>query len=244
MTHIAEALHQVLTQWSIKASGISLLQDHGNVHWRIETATEPLVLRRYRAGSSVEEINYEFAVLAHLASRGWRVAAPIDGLRWHEGMAYALFPYLSGTPKHSSPTHRRALGRLLGRLHQDLADIAGLGQKPGWWKMVDEDLTAIVQRWHSGAIVPRAEADSDLAAALTAHIDPVAERLAGSGIEGTPTFIIHADLIPQNSTTTTDASAGCWIWTWPISIARRSMSHAAASVITTNSSTATPRSLL
>jgi Ser/Thr protein kinase RdoA (MazF antagonist) len=198
MKPVSDSLGEVLTQWSVEASGISLLQDHGNVHWRIETATEPLVLRRYRAESAAEEINYEFAVLNHLAGRGWPVAAPIDDLRWHDGLAYALFPFLTGTPKPSSPEHRRELGRLLGHLHHDLADTAGLGQKPGWWKMVDEDLTGIVERWHSGAIAVRPDADPDLATALTAYIDPVSERLAESGIEHTPTFLIHADLIPQN----------------------------------------------
>jgi Ser/Thr protein kinase RdoA (MazF antagonist) len=200
MTRASEPLREVLTQWSVKAAEISVLQDHsnGNIHWRIETATEPVVLRRYRPESSVAEINYEFAVLKHLASRGWPVAAPVEDLCWYDGMAYALFPFLTGTPKPSSPEHRRDLGRLLGRLHHDLADTAGLGQKPGWWKTVDEDLAGILQRWHSGAIAVRTDADPDLAAALTAFIDPVCERLADSGIELTPTFVIHADLIPQN----------------------------------------------
>ncbi len=200
MNSVSEPLNEVLAQWSVRASEISLLQDHsnGNVHWRIETATEPLVLRRYRPKSSVAEINYEFAVLNHLAGRGWPVAAPTDDLRWHDGTAYALFPFLTGTPRPSSPEHRRDLGRLLGHLHHDLADTAALGQKPGWWKMVDEDLAGILERWHSGAITARPDADPDLARALIAFIDPVCERLADSGIEHTPTFVIHADLIPQN----------------------------------------------
>ena len=98
-----------------------------NEHWYVGAG---LVLRRYGPFRSDAAIDYEHAIVGQLRERGWPVAVPIpsDAGRMvvvDDGRRYSLFPRLAGrrgSPRR--PRQPRELGRLLGRLHRDLAAVS------------------------------------------------------------------------------------------------------------------------
>jgi homoserine kinase type II len=101
-----------------------------NEHWYVGA---DLVLRRYGRFPSDAAIDYEHAILGQLRERGWPVAVPIPSDAGHmvvvdDGRGYSLFPRLvgrRGIPER--PRQPRELGRLLGRLHRDLAAVPVAG---------------------------------------------------------------------------------------------------------------------
>jgi homoserine kinase type II len=101
-----------------------------NEHWYVGAG---LVLRRYSPFRSDAAIGYEHAIVGQLRERGWPVAVPIpsDAGRMvvvDDGRRYSLFPRLvgrRGSPRQ--PRQPRELGRLLGRLHRDLAAVSIAG---------------------------------------------------------------------------------------------------------------------
>jgi len=109
-----------------------------NEHWRVATGGAMYVLRRYTAERSAAAIKYEHDVIAHLAARAWPVASPIAAERHKpfvelRGRRYALFPLLRGeVGPMRDDDHLRRKGRLLARLHHDLATARSLGQRDGW----------------------------------------------------------------------------------------------------------------
>jgi Ser/Thr protein kinase RdoA (MazF antagonist) len=101
-----------------------------NEHWYVGAG---LVLRRYGPFRSDAAIGYEHAIVAQLRERGWPVAVPIpsDAGRLvvvDDGRRYSLFPRLAGRRgSPARPRQPRELGRLLGRLHRDLAAVSVAG---------------------------------------------------------------------------------------------------------------------
>ena len=101
-----------------------------NEHWYVGAG---LVLRRYGPFRSDAAIDYEHAIVGQLRERGWPVAVPIpsDAGRMvvvDDGRRYSLFPRLvgrRGSPRR--PRQPREIGRLLGRLHRDLAAVSVTG---------------------------------------------------------------------------------------------------------------------
>jgi Ser/Thr protein kinase RdoA (MazF antagonist) len=85
------------------------------------------VLRRYRDGRQPDTVVYEHTILDHLQALGWPVAVPLaarDGARILNlgDQLYALFPRLPGRRGiPDRPRESRELGRMLARLHCDLA---------------------------------------------------------------------------------------------------------------------------
>ena len=103
---------------------------HNNEHWYVGAG---LVLRRYGPFRSDVAIDYEHAVLGQLRERGWPVAVPIPSdagpaVVVDDGRRYSLFPRLAGRRGiPARPRQPRELGRLLGRLHRDLAAVTVAG---------------------------------------------------------------------------------------------------------------------
>jgi len=98
-----------------------------NEHWYVGAG---LVLRRYGPFSSDAAIGYEHAVVGQLRDRGWPVAVPIPSdtgrlVVVDDGRRYCLFPRLAGRRGNPGrPRQPRELGRLLARLHRDLATMS------------------------------------------------------------------------------------------------------------------------
>ena len=101
-----------------------------NEHWYVGAG---LVLRRYGPFRSDAAIDYEHAIVAQLRARGWPVAVPIPSAAGRmvvvdDGRRYSLFPRLAGRRgSPGRPRQPRELGRLLGRLHRDLAAVSIAG---------------------------------------------------------------------------------------------------------------------
>jgi homoserine kinase type II len=121
-----------------------------NKHWRVDAGDEAYVLRRYNEQRSPAAIRYEHDRLRHLSSKDWQVAAPIaiegsSTIVEIDGRLYSLFPFLAGRPSPQAPRYARLKGRLLARLHQDLATWEGPGQREGFGRVWELDTYIAVQ---------------------------------------------------------------------------------------------------
>ena len=117
-----------------------------NRHWLVETGDGRLVLRRYTPARSVTAIEWEHRLIAFTARRGWPVAEAMpvsSGVTFAtiDSKHFALFPFLPGepAPRESVPA-RRIKGRLLARLHDDLATFPQDGQRDGFGRVWELDL--------------------------------------------------------------------------------------------------------
>ena len=117
-----------------------------NEHWWVDAGGRRFVLRRYRKERSAAAIDWEHRLLRHAAGLGWPVAVPIatgggSTATEVEGSTFALFPFLEGEPAAvESLAHVRIKGRLLGRLHKDLASFDDGGQRDGFGRAWEIDV--------------------------------------------------------------------------------------------------------
>ena len=111
-----------------------------NEHWYVGAG---LVLRRYGRFRSDAAIGYEHAIVGQLRERGWPVAVPIPSdagpmVVADDGRRYCLFPRLAGRRGISDrPRQPRELGRLLGRLHRDLAAVSAAAPPDAFPRILD-----------------------------------------------------------------------------------------------------------
>ncbi len=97
-THPLRPPGPVLDLLDLRPRQVACLKDVplGNASWLIEAAGGRLVLRRYHAGATPQDLGYEHAVLAHLAGAGWVVPEPAGDLVEHAGVWYCLTRYVPG----------------------------------------------------------------------------------------------------------------------------------------------------
>ncbi|MGE0601955.1 MAG: phosphotransferase enzyme family protein [Dehalococcoidia bacterium] len=118
-----------------------------NRHWLVARGDESIVIRRYHPSRTAAAIGWEQRLVQQAASRSWPVAAAspaADGsiLFAHEGRFWAAAPFLPGesrSPGSETPAQYHIIGRLLGRLHRDLAGFASEGQRPDFGKLWELD---------------------------------------------------------------------------------------------------------
>jgi Ser/Thr protein kinase RdoA (MazF antagonist) len=120
---------RLLRRWEVSEpqEPAPLTGEPGDRAWRVETATGPLVLRRFD-GITRRQALVQLEVTAALAAAGLPVPDPIparDGrllvVTGHQ--RYALYPWIDGRPRDTlelSLTACGTLGGLLGRLHGEL----------------------------------------------------------------------------------------------------------------------------
>ena len=135
---------RVLEGMGLGASRIRRVAQRRNTHWLAETPAGRVVLRRYAADRSAGDVAYELRLLQHLEGRGWPVATPLAPAVEAAGSIWCAFPYLPGrapAPRSGAGQReeQRRRGRLLARLHADLAEFAVHGQREGW-RRADEGL--------------------------------------------------------------------------------------------------------
>jgi Ser/Thr protein kinase RdoA (MazF antagonist) len=132
-----------------------------NEHWYVG---KNLVLRRYGSLRSNTAIEYEHTIMRLLGEKGWPVAiARRSGsggtVVVEDGRRYALFPRLGGRRGTAGrPRYPRELGRLLCRLHCDLAGASVLAPPeafprvlevpgdPAWLRLDDLDDSNLTER--------------------------------------------------------------------------------------------------
>jgi Ser/Thr protein kinase RdoA (MazF antagonist) len=146
-------LEEVLGEFGVVAPAIrDVRSGRVNRHWRIDVADgRSYALRRYASpphawrSRSRGAIAFEHAALRHAASKRWPVAEAMeatdgDTVVERDGELYALFPWREGRPAPShSKRYLRIKGRLLARLHRDMAGFDRDGQRPGFARMWELD---------------------------------------------------------------------------------------------------------
>lgn len=181
----------IIRTWGLRLRHSHRLGGNRNAHWVVVTTDGQFVLRCYRLDRDDAAIEYEFAVLEHLHSRGWPVACPVGGLRRWGGRTFALFPRLPG--RHRTDRGDAEIGGLLGALHADLQPLA-LGQRSGW-----RSLDVYIAGEHQ-AIAADARAricDPTLRDALVRNAEQTAEVLTGD-VRHLPRSLVHGDFVSWN----------------------------------------------
>lgn len=117
-----------------------------NRDWRVETPGGPVVLRRYNRVRTAPTILWEHAIIGFAQERGWPVPNPIvtpagTTLLAEADRYWSASAFLEGEPGlEESAGMRRIYGRLLARLHNDLASFDLDGQRPGFGKTWELDV--------------------------------------------------------------------------------------------------------
>jgi homoserine kinase type II len=151
----AETLGAVLARFDKSDPAIrDIRTGRVNKHWRIGTAAGDYVLRRYNVHRSHAAIAYEHDVLRYLAGKNWPVAAPLptggETIVEAEERLYALLPLLPGRPSpYVSDRYSRLKGRLLARLHEDLAGWEPPGQRETFGRVWELDVYVGAQTRYS-----------------------------------------------------------------------------------------------
>ena len=192
-----EPSDEILTHFGVRL--LAPLGGRLNQHWLVESRRERLVLRRWWQSAELiggDSIDYEVRLVARLAARGWPVAATVKGPTELAGDIWSLAPFIPGEPSsaHGPAVERRARGRLLARLHADLAQIEGFGQRAGWRRceeiLADPALDDILTRNEQGY--------SEEVRILRWHRERARERIAGLSLSSRPGMIVHGDFTPWN----------------------------------------------
>lgn len=138
---------EVLCAFGLAGASQRMFAD-GNVnrHWRVEAEGRTVVLRRYGVPRGLPSIAWEQQLMAFAATKGWpapvaephgRGGAAVE----HGGGVWTCHRFLEGeATAKDTPASRHIMGRLLARLHKDLAGFDVSGQRPGFGKTWELDV--------------------------------------------------------------------------------------------------------
>lgn len=194
---------RVLLDMGLPASRIRRIAQNRNTHWLADTPAGRIVLRRFAAERSRESVIYELRIIEHLAQRGWPVAEPVAPMFELDGALWSASRYLPG--RTSKPrswagklAEQRRRGRLLARLHADLAELAVIGQRDGWLR-ADEGLLARPGQSPVGETLRRFERICpEQAQVLLSYAERAHERLRELLPHAPAPIVIHGDFTPWN----------------------------------------------
>lgn len=138
---------EILQAFGLAGANQRMFAD-GNVnrHWRVDAADRTVVVRRYGVPRGLASIAWEHQLMAFAAAKGWPapVAEPpatVATALGFEAGAWTCHRFLEGeAAPRDTPASRHIMGRLLGRLHKDLAGFEVSGQRPGFGKTWELDL--------------------------------------------------------------------------------------------------------
>lgn len=202
-----DVLRAALAEYSLPVDTIEPLTGGAvNAHWKVAADGRIFALRRYRSRHHAAGIPYEHLVLAHMAARGWPVAAPlpaVDGRTLVEvdGQRFSLFPFLPGKPVYrGDAAFHEDKGRLLARLHRDLATVPITGQRPGFARVTDLDTWIAPDRFSTvaGLLTWVAGQDAPLANAIRREQQENGEELHQLGFAQMPDTLVHFECYSGN----------------------------------------------
>lgn len=198
------ALRDVLERFGVTAGTAHRIErGRFNEHWSVDEAnqTSSYVLRRYNAQRDAVSIAFEHDVLRSPAMSAWPVAAPetmANGASLVEagGRLYALFRRLPGAlgPAYGT-AHIHLKGRLLARLHGDLARVGVDGQRPGFGRVWELDTR---ERMMNDVLRDFGETQRELGWAIRAQRYRSLRELSRLGYGDLPDTLIHFDFTREN----------------------------------------------
>ncbi|GAB3405378.1 protein kinase family protein [Flindersiella endophytica] len=174
----------------------------GNANWHVwPRSGEPCVLRRYYAGTTVEDLAYEHAIPRQLSGQGWFVPDPLAEPLEVDGRWYCLTRYVPGQCRtRETPQQSRQRGADLARLDVALRPLAEqLGQRGGWRPLCAGLPVLTVADWQAG--LDGFAAEQPALATWAAHAAAVTvDELAGLGaVDDLPLTLIHGDFMAEQN---------------------------------------------
>ena len=192
----------VLQALGLQPNTVTVLKDvpGENGNWLLEMpAGGCLVLRRYHAWATPQDLAYEHSVLGYLARAGWIVPEPAGDLVQFDGLWYCPTRYVpGGAISQESTGQRRRRGRDLARLHLALRGLGEkIGQRPGWRAQHAGVTVHTGVDWDTcvGALT---EVSPRLGAWAAAAATQARDSLAAIGAGELPVIVVHGDFHEQN----------------------------------------------
>ena len=118
-----------------------------NTHWLATAGDRMAVIRRYNLARTTAAAAWEQTLVEHAGAKGWPVAVAMrtaTGATLHEHgeRLWSAMAHLEGrAAPEDRPARYHIVGRLLGRLHQDLASFELPGQRPDTGKSWELDVS-------------------------------------------------------------------------------------------------------
>lgn len=196
-------VRKVLGKLGLRASRLRCVGDRRNIHWIVHGPEGRLVLCRYASDRPHEDVAYELRLLEHLERHGWPVPMPVAPLVEESGAIWGLFSYVSGralTPRSDIGAREEQLrrGRLLARLHAEMAALDSMGQREGW-RRADEGLWDRTGRPPANEVLRGWETIHPESGRLFRAYADKAEELLAELLPGAPRpTVIHGDFTPWN----------------------------------------------
>lgn len=193
----------VLASFGVRPSRLRRVRRGRNTHWIVDAGSDRVVLRKYAAECSPDEVQYEVRLLQHLDRLGWPVPVRLAEPLTTDEAIWCLFSYLPGralAPRSVAGKieEQRQRGRLLARLHRDLADLTSLGQRAGWLR-ADEGLFRRPGWPAAGDVLKSYERlDPEGGRILREYSDRSSQRLNELLGDATSPIAIHGDFAPWN----------------------------------------------
>jgi Ser/Thr protein kinase RdoA (MazF antagonist) len=187
----------------IHASRIRLIAHRRNTHWMVDTPGRRVVLRRYAADRSHDDVAYELRLLERLHSRGWPVPTPVAPLVEAGSSIWCVFRYMPGRapmPRSAAGVRaeQRRRGRLLAQLHTDMADAVEMGQRERW-RRADEGLFDRTGKPPVDETLAQYEREApEEGRVLRAYAERMRERLGVLLPYAPAPIVIHGDFTPWN----------------------------------------------
>jgi Ser/Thr protein kinase RdoA (MazF antagonist) len=196
---------RVLEAYGLTGAGLSRLPGSGAC-WVTSAEGPRLVLKRRRAPGPLGGVAWETGLREAAGRAGWPVAEPMaaaDGAAGVlvEGEVWTCERWRPGAARAGETVATwRILGRLLGRLHGDLAAADPLEQRPGLGKVWELDvLTEGAGVGSFNRLVAAMGRDyPDLATAIRRERYANLRELARLGYPELPEQPIHGDFAPKN----------------------------------------------
>lgn len=197
----------VLQSFALDGATLSAL-DGGlmSQHWLAERDGARTVVRRYTRGRTVDGIAWEQELTRHAGSRGWPVAEPArtaqgGTLVEADGAAWTAAPFLEGSVQEpASPAAYRIRGRLLARLHADLANFDVAQQRPDAGKLWELDAWTVPTGAGSfnEALGALSRVDAELAGQVRRYRYRSLRELARLHYPDLPDLPVHGDFQGAN----------------------------------------------
>jgi Ser/Thr protein kinase RdoA (MazF antagonist) len=213
----ASVTESVLRQHGLRAERLHHGRGTASRNVTVDTRQGRFLIRRRRPEySDTDVIRHDHSMIRHLSAAGFPCAQPreaLDGHTWVEvnGAAYEVTPMIEGVAfDPSSDRQLRAVGQIVGRLHELTADWA---PPPGKEWTREDDPQSL--REPLASLIREAQGDERHALERAQGIfDDVEAALPRQRYAALPQCVIHGDLHPGNALFCGDNVAGLFDWDW------------------------------